>query len=310
MVLARGRGRSYALWAIFCSASTATFFAWHLWLCRKHGRPLTGSSPAAFSAGVIAAFIMLFETSLSLRKRWRRVAPRFLGQVRWWLHAHLWLGLSTLPLVLIHTGGFVGGPYNVLLLGAFGVVWVSGVVGWALQQWLPRKLITDSPHETVANAIPMVIESLLERAKGALPFGEVDSERVWNPKPFAIAAGVKISAEHHERLNPSRRTLADFHERILAPFLKFGGRGSPLSDSLNAEIVLNRLIDSPDDASIAAVTSWRRLCDERRDLDRQRRLHSWLHRWVAVHVVATVALLILLGGHVILALRHVAWQGW
>src|SRR4051794_15218273 len=111
MVLARGRGRSYTLWAVFCAGATALFLIWHLWLCRKHGRPLTGGSPAAFSAGVAAAAIMLFETSLSLRKRWRRIPPRVLLPVRWWLHAHLWLGLLTLPLVWIHTGGFAGGPY-------------------------------------------------------------------------------------------------------------------------------------------------------------------------------------------------------
>jgi hypothetical protein len=309
MVLARGRGRSYALWAFVCVATAAAFFAWHLWLCRKHGRALTGSSPAAFFAGVVAAAIMLFETMLALRKRLRRVPPRFLGLVRWWLHAHLWLGLLTLPLVAIHTGGFTGGPFSIALLAAFGAVWASGVVGWVLQQRLPTKLLVDAPHETVASAFPIVVDKLLERAKKALPVGDVDHAPVWVPKPFAVGGGAESTIGLLLRTSAPPRTLADFYERVLCPFLRSGDARSPLADPTQAEVVLNGLIESSNVPSAAAATLWRRLCDERRDLDRQRRLHSMLHAWLMIHVPATIALLVLLGGHVVVAWRHAVWQG-
>jgi hypothetical protein len=308
MVLARGRGKSYAAWAILCLGATAAFLGWHLWLCRTHGRPLTGSSPAAFWAGVVAASIMLFETALALRKRWRRIPPRRLGHVRWWLHAHVWLGLLTLPLVWIHTGGYLGGPYSIALLVAFVSVWVSGVVGWVLQQRLPTKLIEDAPRETVANAIPLAVDKLLERAARALPAGVVEPASAWAPRPFALAGVAPIA--HHGHAGAGQGTLAEFHEQVLSPFLKTGDRDSPLADPLQADVILHGLIEGPNDQSAAVVATWSRLCDERRDLDRQRRLHALLYGWLLVHVPATAALLALLVGHVVVAWRHAVWQGW
>jgi hypothetical protein len=310
MVLARGRGKSYYLWAIFCVGAALAFLGWHLWLCRLYGRPLTGSSPAAFSAGVAAAAIMLFETSLALRKRWRRFAPRLLLHVRWWLHAHIWLGLLTLPLVWIHTGGFLGGPFSIALLAAFGVVWISGVLGWAIQQRLPTRLIEDAPHETVANAIPIVTDKLLQRAKAALPVADLELAAAWKPRPFAIVQEAVVPHGHHDEASPAQRALTEFHNQVLAPFLKSGGRSSPLADPLHADVMLNGLAAGPDDSSSGTVSVWRRLCDERRDLDRQLRLHSLLHGWLLVHVPATAALMMLLAGHVVVAWRHAVWQGW
>ena len=84
----------------------------------------------------------------------------------------------------------------------------------------------------------------------------------------------------------------------------------PLADPLQADVILNGLIDGPDDSAAAALAEWRRLCEERRDLDRQLRLHALLHGWLLIHVPATVALLLLLTGHVVVAWRHAVWQGW
>jgi hypothetical protein len=310
MVLARRRRMSYFLWFVFCVGVTVGFFLWHRELCIKHGRPLTGSSPAAFWAGVVAASIMLFETALSLRKRWRRVRPLLFGLVRWWLHAHIWLGLLTLPLVWIHTGGYLGGSYNVLLLTTFGVVWVSGVVGFLFQQWLPTKLLEETPQETVANAIPVVVNRLLESAKRVLPVAVLESAHTWDPKPFALAGGAKSLASHHGGMSTSDRSLMQFHDQVLFPFLKDGGRRSPLADPSQADVLLNGLVEGPDDQSAEVVRRWRGLCDERRDLDRQLRLHSLLHSWLMVHVPATAVLLLLLAGHVFVAWRHAVWQGW
>jgi hypothetical protein len=156
----------------------------------------------------------------------------------------------------------------------------------------------------------VVIDGLLERAKRALPGGVVQAAGAWVPKPFALAVGVEQTVSHHERLSPAQETLADFHEHVLTPFLKTGGRRSPLADPLQADVVLNGLIDGPDDSSAAAVARWRRLCAERRDLDRQLRLHALLHGWLMVHIPATVALLALLVGHVVVAWRHAVWEGW
>jgi hypothetical protein len=45
------------------------------------------------------------------------------------------------------------------------------------------------------------------------------------------------------------------------------------------------------------------LCERRRQLNVQRRLHFWLHNWLWIHWPLSVALMLLLIGHIILAMR-------
>jgi hypothetical protein len=44
-------------------------------------------------------------------------------------------------------------------------------------------------------------------------------------------------------------------------------------------------------------------CDETRQLRRARQLHRWLHGWLAIHIPASVAVIVLLVLHIVLALR-------
>jgi hypothetical protein len=45
------------------------------------------------------------------------------------------------------------------------------------------------------------------------------------------------------------------------------------------------------------------LCERRRQLNVQNRLHFWLHNWLWLHLPLSVALIVLLVGHIALALR-------
>ena len=46
------------------------------------------------------------------------------------------------------------------------------------------------------------------------------------------------------------------------------------------------------------------ICDERRQLMVQKRLHLWLHTWLLVHVPLSFALLVLTAVHAVLSLRY------
>jgi hypothetical protein len=46
------------------------------------------------------------------------------------------------------------------------------------------------------------------------------------------------------------------------------------------------------------------MCEERRQLARQRRLHRWLHGWLLVHVPLSYALLLLSAVHAFQSLRY------
>ena len=46
------------------------------------------------------------------------------------------------------------------------------------------------------------------------------------------------------------------------------------------------------------------ICEERRQLLIQRRLHLWLHGWLLIHVPLSFALLVLTAVHAVLSLRY------
>jgi hypothetical protein len=46
------------------------------------------------------------------------------------------------------------------------------------------------------------------------------------------------------------------------------------------------------------------ICDERRQLIVQRKLHYWLHGWLLLHVPLSFAFLVLTAVHAVLSLRY------
>ena len=65
--------------------------------------------------GILAAVIFLFELALVAKKTKPFRTARWLGSAQTWMKAHIWLGLLTVPLVLLHSGGQFGGTLTTLL---------------------------------------------------------------------------------------------------------------------------------------------------------------------------------------------------
>jgi hypothetical protein len=53
----------------------------------------------------------------------------------------------------------------------------------------------------------------------------------------------------------------------------------------------------------------RAIVDERRELERQRRLHLWLHGWLFIHVPLSYAMLVFTAWHIVGALRFASVGG-
>src|SRR5262245_23615163 len=109
-----------------------------------------GSSVPGFTFGVAGGLIILFEFLLWPRKKartWR------IGQTKTWMRAHIWLGLLTVPLLILHSGLTWGGTLSAVLLLLLLVVVASGVWGLALQQMLPQRMLHDIPAETIHSQI-------------------------------------------------------------------------------------------------------------------------------------------------------------
>ena len=110
-----------------------------------------GGSVMGLIYGIIGTAFMVFAGLLAARKRvphWR------LGSAQFWLRGHLWLGTLSMPLILYHAGFGWGGLLENVLWVLFGLVFVSGLFGLAVQQILPRIITTRVPLETFPAQIP------------------------------------------------------------------------------------------------------------------------------------------------------------
>jgi hypothetical protein len=233
-----------------------------------------GSTGVGLTLGIVAAAIIAFEMLLWPRKALRGYR---LGRARTWMFWHVWLGLLSLPLAVVHTGFRFGGPLPAAVLILFLVVIASGVWGLAMQQVLTHKLLHDFPTETIETEVDAV-----------MAHHAAEAERLVD----ATATG-----------GPADPLRALYREEV-EPYLKAGrASGSALgSASRAAGLFADLAARTPPAAPV--VRRLEELCAARRLYDRQARIHVWLHNWVLVHLPLSVALTVLLAAHAVTALKY------
>src|SRR5258708_37608142 len=111
----------------------------------RTGRWPGGGSLTGLVLGTLAAAIFLFELALVGKKTKTFRTARWMPRAQTWMKAHIWLGLLTVPLVVLHSGGRFGGTLTTLFIAVFGLVIASGVWGLLLQNVLPRLLLDAAP---------------------------------------------------------------------------------------------------------------------------------------------------------------------
>lgn len=284
------------------------------------GRWPGGGSFTGLILGALAAAIFLFEVALVAKKSRRFRTARWLLSAQTWMKAHIWLGLLTVPLVVLHSGGRLGGTLTTVFVSVFAVVILSGVWGLVLQNLLPKLLLEAAPAETIYSQIDLVGEQYASEARRlvSLACGEGErsrgsdlvaaSDRGAHLRGAARQVGLQVQRSPHPgrelpRAMPSpaiQKALTNEIDPYLltgtAPNESLGSRQKNVwyFEDLRLRVApeLRALVDQLDE-----------LCERRRQLNLQRRLHFWLHNWMWIHLPLSVALLILLVAHVILALR-------
>lgn len=242
-----------------------------------------GSSRVGLSLGVAGATIIAFEMLLWPRKRFPLARTLPLGRTKYWMMAHIWLGLLCVPLVILHTGFRLGSTLTTVLMATFSLVILSGIWGLILQQVLPRWLLDGVPDEVPAREIERVLQVHTEEFARNLA---ADRGEYGSPPVPGIAE------------------VAELYETLAKPYL-FGLRRSPeLRVSRRAEALFERLkATSP--AASERIRDLDELCGLRRQFDQQARMHWWLHNWIWVHLPLSVALVGLLVAHIYTALRYI-----
>jgi hypothetical protein len=279
-----------------------------------------GSSLPGLVAGVLAGLLMLYLFAYALRKvapfsLWFRARP-----TAFWLAQHIWLGLLTIPLVLVHGARITQWPpLTTALMTAYAIVIVSGVWGLYLQQRVPTRLLQEVPDETIRSQIPELIAQLQAEADLLIlaacgpPPEAAGSHHL--PVPLTRHLDVVRAARSGKGTGllavlpaepiPDTEALRRYFTEVVEPYLQQMGRSrSRLQLRARVEKDFRALRDRLPAGAQPIIDALHDLCNRRRQFDEQADLHDRLHLWVGFHLVLSVLLLVLLVAHIITALLY------
>src|SRR5438874_690559 len=162
LIFDRENGPLHKPWFALFVLGSAGAVGWYAFACLGAERLPGGSSLPGFTFGVLGGAICRFEFLLWPRKKkrnWR------VGRTQVWMRAHIWLGLLSTPLLVLHSGFTLGGALSSWLMVLFLAVIGSGIFGLALQQVLPRRMLAEIPAESIYSQIPRVRRQFREEAE-------------------------------------------------------------------------------------------------------------------------------------------------
>ncbi len=279
-----------------------------------------GGSAVGLSCGVAAGAIIVFEMLLSPRKWFRRI-KRF-GAAKYWMAAHLWLGLASLPLAIAHSGMVLGGWLPATFLVLFILTIISGVYGWFVQNVLPGWMLRNLPSETIYGQIDHVSNVTIEDARqmlvaacGPRATGDFfeDHEPGLLPTASIVVGAQRNVGRTIGRTVETRRVHEAREDNLplwtafaeIEPFLRAGSKArSPVSQRPQAALWFDQLRCVCSESSGDTIKTLEGMCDQRRQFDTQRTTHRLLHAWLPVHIGLSVAVLGLLVVHVWTALKY------
>ncbi len=298
--------RSHRRWAWGTIAALAALTALYCWYASRHPGGPSGGTCWGIFFGSLGALLIFFAAFLGIRKK--RPHYRW-GRAAFWLKGHLWLGALSFPVILFHGGMEFGGAFTSALMWIFVAVIATGIWGLALQQFLPRLMTKQVSQETVYEQIDHVRDQLLAEAE-QLVRGKATRAAV----PRAKAAGAiqgrvvksRQSTEAEEAtVGASREPLLRFLEQQMRPF--FGARvprDSVLLEPHQRGAVMSDLRARLDPELHAIVTDLDALCEQRAQLERQRRLHIWMHGWLLIHVPLSWTMVVMTVAHAVMSLYY------
>lgn len=303
--------RSHRPWFLFTLAAlVATGIGYAIYSAMSVRGP-SGGSVVGLIYGSVGYALMLFAGLLGVRKRypvWR------VGRATTWMRGHLWLGLLSFPLILFHAAFSLGaGALTRTLMVLFIVVVVSGLLGAVLQHFLPRLMTERVQLETIYEQIDSVRAQLLEEAEKIVAElrSALEGDLSWadeKQRATAASAGTRGGLTIASGLGADDHTsgiIGDFFDAELRPFLsQAGGSQCSLADKAKASGMFGQLRVQVPRNLWPKLADLESLCDEKRGIDRQQRIHHVLHGWLLVHVPLSYALLVLGAIHAIFALRY------
>ena len=320
LIAGRNFWKLHSRWLFAVCIATLIAVCLTLAAAMRAGRWPGGGSATGLLWGVLAAAIFLFEVALVVKKTTLFRTVRWLGPAQTWMKAHIWLGLLTVPLVVLHSGGRLGGTLTTIFVTVFAGIILSGIWGLAAQNFLPRLLLEAAPGETVYAQIEQVGQQYAAEARRLVLLACGDDYESNLNEPIVVAekaphisgaprqVGMQVQRSPHPTADLPRAISSPAVQKALSadirPYLLTGHSHGGLLGSRQKNTWYF------DDLRLRVVPELRilvgqleEICERRRQLNVQKVLHFWLHNWLWLHLPLSMALLVLLAAHIFFALR-------
>jgi hypothetical protein len=236
--------------------------------------PTHGGTPLGLLYGTLALALILVLMYFGVRKRSYKSSW---GTVEGWLHAHIYLGLVTVAIVLLHTGFQFHNLVALAALALFFLVTLSGLWGTVLYTVIPPKMSSEKSNLVSLDLSEQINE--LGHSMSRLADGKSESFRqicsdLWAAERPGYLAGWRCL---------SRRYL----EKRLA------------QDPSGA---FDRYVGNVARDEQAELTQLLTLAHQRNDLHdsfiRRQRYVNLMAVWLYFHVPLSFAMLVAVGAHV------------
>jgi hypothetical protein len=255
-----------------------------------------GGSTTGLFYGLIGAGLMVYAGLLSALRK----VPSWwwIGSRQTWLRGHIWLGLLSAVVLWCHSAFRWGGTLELTLWIVVIAVLVTGLFGLLLQQILPRLMTTRVVAEAPYEQIPYLCEGMRRRADDLV-------DDICGPYDLG-GADIQSTRAAIQLQEDGRAQLRAFYEQDIRPFLEpQPPRRSPLFQPLQTAARFHKLrrLEGLEDRQ-EDLRQLAQVCEERRQMADQERIHFWLHSWLILHIPLSVALLILGLVHAFTALYY------
>lgn len=263
--LTRRRGKNVALAALGIALAA---LAW-----RAADRALLRGEVYA-GYGLYAAVLLL--AAYNLRKRFPGLP---LGPSWLWMQTHIYLGLATAPLYLLHAGlRWPDGRFEAMLAGLFAATFVSGLWGLWLSRTLPKQLAR-AGSQVVFERIPHLRQAT-HLACGRAVVEAVDQSGATTLADFYIDR------------------LYDFTSRPRALWYQLAPSSARRRQLMRELSDLRRVLSEPESRAAERVFALLRRKD---DLDFHQARQGLLKGWLVLHVALSWTLVLTATLHGVLA---------
>jgi Fe-S-cluster-containing dehydrogenase component/CRP-like cAMP-binding protein len=268
--------RAWHIIGLLLVAFVSVAMAWGISRFGLNGRLGAGWLTMRWVTGLVGLFGVAAVMTYPLRKQ---IYRRRAGALRYWMLAHVYLGVLAGIVLLLHSGTSAGGWVTTLLYLSFDVVIFSGILG-VVSYFVAPRILTSIESE------PLLIEDLLERR------AELKQE---------LAATVEKSEgwlrEEIEEKVEKRFSSLGF---LLRQMFRRESLKDVLAEARQEFKERTVRLATPDERDLL-LTAVEKAVTLRR-VDALIFLHQILKQWIPLHAVSTALMLALMMVHIIQAI--------